>query len=705
MNADRWPTWLLIASSALIAYPAQLAAQDAVPTIVTTFFYETPVEGDTYGQGETIGYLVVFDKDVQVTGEPRLELDVGGVPRQATYRFPDDDPRLLFFGYRVEAGDLDSDGVSAPAGAVDPAGGSITLAGSSVAAVLTHAGSSGGRNRKVDGSRIEAPALRSLLFLSSPADAAAYSVGEIIWVQVYFNRAVQVIGAPRLELDVGGNERQATYRGVFHDHWLLFGYVVQPGDSDDDGVGIPADALDPAGGSINLAGSSTTGAVLTHDAVADAADHQVDGTVIEPPAVDEVLIYGSPANGDTYGAGERILFRVHFDRAVEVTGDPQLEVTIGNTPRQAAFDQNFNWQWLYFGYVVRAGDSDSDGVGVPADALELAGGSITLAGVSTTAALLTHDAVPDAAGHKVDGSVSPPPPPPPPLPPPPPPNRGPETVGTLPDRMLEVGGAPLAVEAGPAFRDADGDELTYTAVSSAPAVVTAAAVGSTATLVPLDAGAATVTVTATDADGSNRSATQTFSVTVACAFTVAPLHRDVLWPAGTGAVTVTTGSTCGWAAASESGFLTVTAGASGTGPGAVIWAVAANGGGPRTGSLLAAGERVTVFQASPTVFTDPIERGPRPVKAIHFLELRARIDALREDAGLSAFGWTDATLTPGVTPVRRVHLTELREALDAVYADRGRTVPAWADPAPEAGATPIRSLHLTELRAAVADLE
>ena len=46
--------------------------------------------------------------------------------------------------------------------------------------------------------------------------------------------------------------------------------------------------------------------------------------------------------------------------------------------------------------------------------------------------------------------------------------------------------------------------------------------------------------------------------------------------------------------------------------------------------LTVAGRRVTVYQASPTVFTDhPIERGVTPVKAIHFLELRARIDALR----------------------------------------------------------------------------
>ena len=82
---------------------------------------------------------------------------------------------------------------------------------------------------------------------------------------------------------------------------------------------------------------------------------------------------------------------------------------------------------------------------------------------------------------------------------------------------------------------------------------------------------------------------------------------------------------------------------------------------------MVAGQRVTVYQASPTAFTDhPIERGVTPVKAIHFRELRARIDALRETAGRSGFRWTDGGLTPGVTPIKRVHLMELRAAVAAL---------------------------------------
>ena len=66
-----------------------------------------------------------------------------------------------------------------------------------------------------------------------------------------------------------------------------------------------------------------------------------------------------------------------------------------------------------------------------------------------------------------------------------------------------------------AFRDPDGDALTYGAVSSAPAVVAGVSVvGGTVTTTPVVPGTATVTVTATDVGGSNTSATQTFTVTV-----------------------------------------------------------------------------------------------------------------------------------------------------------------------------------------------
>ena len=93
-------------------------------------------------------------------------------------------------------------------------------------------------------------------------------------------------------------------------------------------------------------------------------------------------------------------------------------------------------------------------------------------------------------------------------------NRAPVQAGWAENLTLRVDDAPVSLEMAGAFRDPDGDPLILGAVSSAPAVASAAAAGSTVTVTPVDAGTATVTVTATDAGGSNATAMQAFTVTV-----------------------------------------------------------------------------------------------------------------------------------------------------------------------------------------------
>ena len=145
--------------------------------------------------------------------------------------------------------------------------------------------------------------------------------------------------------------------------------------------------------------------------------------------------------------------------------------------------------------------------------------------------------------------------------------------------------------------------------------------------------------------------------------------------------------------------VTLTAVSAGT---ATIRVTAMDRGGPSAAQAFT----VLVWTGAARGFTDdPIRPGVTPVRAIHFTELRARIDSLREAAGLGRFRWTDPALRAGATPVRLVHLTELRSALAAAYTAAGRSVPRWTDAAPVAGTTPIRMVHLMELRAAVVELE
>ncbi len=98
---------------------------------------------------------------------------------------------------------------------------------------------------------------------------------------------------------------------------------------------------------------------------------------------------------------------------------------------------------------------------------------------------------------------------------------------------------------------------------------------------------------------------RTFTVSQAaaapsCTFSIAPTSFAAPAAAATSAVDVTSQSGCAWTAVSQASWITVTAGATGTGSGRVDLAIAANGGGARTGTVSIAGRTYTVNQASTT---------------------------------------------------------------------------------------------------------
>ncbi len=56
------------------------------------------------------------------------------------------------------------------------------------------------------------------------------------------------------------------------------------------------------------------------------------------------------------------------------------------------------------------------------------------------------------------------------------------------------------------------------------------------------------------------------------------------------------------------------------------------------------------------------------IKAVHVVELRARLDEARAVLGLPAANYTDPTLTVGVTTVKAVHIQELRQRVSEALA-------------------------------------
>ena len=191
------------------------------------------------------------------------------------------------------------------------------------------------------------------------------------------------------------------------------------------------------------------------------------------------------------------------------------------------------------------------------------------------------------------------------------------------------------------------------------------------------------------------------------------VRDEVVIPAGGGvfSATVTAPASCGWTAHSTVTWVTVGVGSepgsaavSSTGQRQARFQVAENTGYGRRGAVRVAGKQVVVRQAGDSFRDHPVEVGSG-VRAVHILELRTRVDALRQREGLTPFTWTDAEIMAEVTAIAAAHVTEMRGALQAAYEAAGRTAPVYTDPGLSPRAAGIRAVHMTELRSAVVALE
>ena len=133
------------------------------------------------------------------------------------------------------------------------------------------------------------------------------------------------------------------------------------------------------------------------------------------PDVTDVAVTSTPRSGtanpkDTYGLGEVIQVTVTFDEAVTVdtsSGTPffrlQIYTTNGFQDRDATYMRGSGTTALEFEYVVVASDRDGNGVSSNANALMLNSG--TIRDSDDNNADVTHDALGNQSGHKVDGSL------------------------------------------------------------------------------------------------------------------------------------------------------------------------------------------------------------------------------------------------------------------------------------------------------------
>lgn len=378
----------------------------SAPRISRVRLASRPSRGNTYVEAEQIGVEVDFGEPVEVTGTPRMAISVGDGIRQVDGAGSSTNQcgghERVLFRYEVQAEDIDADGIGIAADALTLNGGAVrSLAGTDANLDLGDHAITAARGHNVDGSLVLPPWVSDVRIATEPQNGTAYAAGEWIRAWVRFDREIEVSGTPQLEMTIGDQTRRADHYATGRTT-LWFRYAVQSDDLDSDGIGVAADALTLNGGTVRGRTGADAELDLGPRAIANAEGHAVDGSTPATVVVRRLRIHTEPRDGEAYGIGEEIGVRVEFTGPIEASHAVQLELDVGGHRRPAVLDGT-SASTLDFTYQVQWGDRDADGIGIPANALELGGGTVwSPAGAIVDVGLGDH-AIGNAAEHKVRG--------------------------------------------------------------------------------------------------------------------------------------------------------------------------------------------------------------------------------------------------------------------------------------------------------------
>jgi ABC-type arginine transport system ATPase subunit len=197
-----------------------------------------------------------------------------------------------------------------------------------------------------------------------------------------------------------------------------------------------------------------------------------------------------------------------------------------------------------------------------------------------------------------EGVAVSPQPPNPDLPPPPPPAPGVPAACTISlqptsTSMTSAGGSGAFTITTPA-------DCSWTARSLVPWVTIGSSTsgrGSTPVAFSVAANPGAARSGTLDVGGQTFTVNQAAAAQIACVVTIDRNSQSVAVGGSNGVSVAVSAPGCAWTATSNVGWITITAGASGSGNGKVAFNVAANGGSARTGTLTIGGNTFTVSQA------------------------------------------------------------------------------------------------------------
>ena len=254
---------------------------------------------------------------MRVLGVPTITIDVGGTDRTATYRLGSGNATLTF-RYLVQGEDVDADGIEVKSPIV--LGGHTAIRDdASNDAVLTFS---------------PAPAFLPEVFVNDLIITAVevangnYSTGNNLDINLIFSKSATVQGSPTITIDVGGNDRTATYVSGSGSGTLTFRYAVQGSDSDLDGIEVKSPII-LGTASDTIRDNQSNNAKLAFDPTPVGFPRAVVNNSDSTAPV--ITSNGITISDGNYLTGDNLDIQVVFSEPVYVTGLAQIRVDINGT--------------------------------------------------------------------------------------------------------------------------------------------------------------------------------------------------------------------------------------------------------------------------------------------------------------------------------------------------------------------------------------
>lgn len=394
--------------AAVRTYSASVKIGGQYPSVVAVTF----PANKTYVVAEDLDFTFEFDREVNVTGTPYLDITVSGATpsaRQAQYVSEPGPTKFVTFRYTTVPGDVDADGITVASSINNDGGTAFIRDDSAPNNNFLTAGYNSYTVPSTTGIILNAlqpqaiTVTRNVDITNSTGPTTTvdnvWNIGQVLNITVGFNTPVfvdQTLGTPSLPLTIGSTTVQAPYLSGSGQANLIFRYTIQEGDLDTDGS-LAIGNLQLNGG--NIVDAQTTNILLTMP-VASLTTTRVDGvrptlTSVTAPANQ---VYSNVTTYSPQYTRTELIFNANWSEAVHYSSAGSISMTVNGTARNL---QSYNNDTSVITHRPTTTFPTNVEVGIVVGS-SITGTSFVVTDLAGNTATATTFSTPDVSGISVD---------------------------------------------------------------------------------------------------------------------------------------------------------------------------------------------------------------------------------------------------------------------------------------------------------------